>query len=705
MPMRASRRAAPAPAPAPAAPAWRAALLAVAIVLAAVGAVHAPVLGARALCMDDDTYVTSNPLVNRPSAASVQRFFGEVLAPSTVGGYWMPLSMTSLMLDVAAGGTADRPAPFHRTSLALHALAALALLAMLRTLVRSWPAAVAGTLLFALHPLTVEPLAWIGERKTVLAGALALGATTLHVAWARAGGAARRAGAVALFALALLAKPTATPLPLMLLALDLWPLRRMGRAAVVEKWPFFALALGSGAITLASHAATAGMSPGAAAPAGTWATLPLVVAGRLAFYADKLAWPAHLSPVYPALGPFAWSRADAWVRLVAVVAVAALAVARARRNPAPLALFAWAALALAPVLGALRYSWIAVSDKYAYLALVAPALAAAAALAALAGRPAPRAAAWALVLALLAGEVALTRAAYAPWRDSLALWTHVAEAAPGEAGAQHGLGAALVHAQRWDEARAAFRLASALDSTFFRAACGAAMASLQLGDTPAAAREIALAERHAPQDRDVLFTRALVAQRAGDLAAAEAGLRRVLGGRPDDVDACWQLAGVLEQRGRLDESLALYEHANRLEPANVLCAYGVAHVRLRREGLVPDVRARFERIVRDHADFTAAANELAWALATDPDPARRDGPRALELARAASRAAGDRDLALLDTRAAAEANAGRFADAIATETQVLALAESARVDTLAALARARIAGFRAGQPVREPAAR
>ena len=100
-----------------------ASLLVALVVVVAFG----PVLGARALSLDDDDYITHNELVTQPSAAHAAQFFREAMRPTTVGGYWMPLSMTSLMLDVAQGGSASNPAPFHRTSLALHVAATVAL--------------------------------------------------------------------------------------------------------------------------------------------------------------------------------------------------------------------------------------------------------------------------------------------------------------------------------------------------------------------------------------------------------------------------------------------------------------------------------------------------------------------------------------------------------------------------------------------------
>jgi len=132
-------------------------------------AIHWPVLKAQALSFDDAQFLTENPLVQNPSWTSVRRFMGEVFEPSTVGGYYMPLSMISLMLDTAAGGSPNNLMPFHRTSLLLHGVnTALIILLIYQLFGRAWIAAAVG-LLFGAHPMTVEPIAWVGERKTLLA--------------------------------------------------------------------------------------------------------------------------------------------------------------------------------------------------------------------------------------------------------------------------------------------------------------------------------------------------------------------------------------------------------------------------------------------------------------------------------------------------------------------------------------------------------
>ena len=116
-----------------------------------------------------------NELVQNPSWASVKQFFVEVWEPSTVSGYYQPVTMVSLMLDVAVGGGTDHVGVFHRTSLGLHTVNVVLVVVLVILLLGHWPTSVVAGLLFGLHPLTVESIPWVAERKTLLAAFFALG--------------------------------------------------------------------------------------------------------------------------------------------------------------------------------------------------------------------------------------------------------------------------------------------------------------------------------------------------------------------------------------------------------------------------------------------------------------------------------------------------------------------------------------------------
>jgi hypothetical protein len=129
---------------------------------------YLPSLSSQALMIDDDQYLIKNAAVRNPSWASARQFLTEVLEPSTVSGYYQPLTMLSLMGDYALGGRPENLKPFHRTSLLLHvANTALIIILLYLLFGHAWIAAGLG-LLFGLHPMTVECVSWISQRKTIL---------------------------------------------------------------------------------------------------------------------------------------------------------------------------------------------------------------------------------------------------------------------------------------------------------------------------------------------------------------------------------------------------------------------------------------------------------------------------------------------------------------------------------------------------------
>ena len=483
------------------------------LVVAVVAAAHWPVLKAGAISLDDDKFIEHNALVADPGWSSVGRFFGEVTRPSTVPGYYLPLSMTSLMLDWAMGGRPDDLRVFHRTSLVLHLLVTLLLVLILHRLFGAWVPAVITGLLFGLHPLTVEPVAWVGERKTLLATCFALAGLLSWLQYVRRGRQLWQVAAVALHVLALLSKPTVAMLPLLLLLLDLWPLRRWSARTALEKWPFLLLSLAAGAVTLASHGRTVGI----ANAAGADFLRGLAQAGYLlGFYLAKLIRPVDLSPVYPAPVPFDLSNPALWPALAGAGLLTLLLALAARRARGPLVGWLFFVIAIAPTLGLVRYSWVTASDKYVYFPVAGLLVVLAGGLTAWwrsprCGGPAGRVAMLGLALVLLAAEARGVRATLAHWTDSLTLRQHIVAVAPQEPAAHLGLGTFLDRQGAHAEALRHYRRAVELDP-------GRADAHLDLG---------------------------LALERQGRIGEALDHLRSAVRCSPAWVDPCNELAWLL----------------------------------------------------------------------------------------------------------------------------------------------------------------
>ena len=254
-------------------------------------ATHWPGLSAKALSFDDQQYLTRNVLVQNPGWASAKRFLTEVLEPSTVQGYYQPLAMISLMLDYAAGGRENNLRPFHITSLALHTANTALIIVLLYLLFDNiWAAAAVG-LLFGVHPMTVEPIPWVGERKTLLAAFFALWSLIfLRSLCADRPSEILRRLFFDVFA-GVNVQTYSVPLPLVMLLMDYWPLKRLDIKTLLEKLPLFVLGIISAVITyISQHRTAATTLPTQFGPQ----YIPLVLCHNIIFYLYKIILPVNL---------------------------------------------------------------------------------------------------------------------------------------------------------------------------------------------------------------------------------------------------------------------------------------------------------------------------------------------------------------------------------------------------------------------------
>ena len=402
---------------------------------------------------DDDKYVTRNPWVSAGlTADGVRAAFGEA-APFN----WSPLVVLSLMLDATLFGV--DPGPFHAVNALLHALDAVLVYALWRSLTGAvWPSALAAAL-FALHPLRVESVAWVAGRKDVLSAAFGLLALCAYTRFARRGSLRAYTAALACTVGALFAKATWVTLPGLFLLLDYWPLRRFGRGLArlfAEKIPFIAVAAAVLVITTAYQQ-------------GNRITLEQVPLGdRIvhalaapAWYLGKTLWPARLAPHYPhpylaTSGGRPWTGAQLALAALSLAALTALAVRFARRGY-PLVGWLWFLGTLVPVLGLAQYGTQGMADRYTHL----PHIGLFAALAwggwdLLAPRlrsPLRRlstvAAVAAVLLALGAASYAQTRA----WRDAETLFAHSLRVMPDNAVMRQGIARCYLGVGRVDDAQ------------------------------------------------------------------------------------------------------------------------------------------------------------------------------------------------------------------------------------------------------------
>lgn len=598
------------------------------VVMTAVTATHWRALSARTLSFDDGQYLMENHLVQNPSWNSIATFFGEVLKPSTVMGYYQPLAMTSLMLDTSLGGRPDRLGPFHRTSLALHvANTALVILLLYLLLGNPYIAAAVG-LLFGLHPLTVEPIPWIGERKTVLAAFFALSCFLAYAFYARRPNGKLYAVALGLFMLALLSKPTTTPLPALLLLLDYWPLRRKWNVRLLmEKLPFFGLAGLSAVITFLSQKNTAAVAlPGTA---DAFERLILRPAHNLVFYLSKMTWPRHLSPHYPDPVPFTLAHPMVLAGVIGTVLLIVLVLISLRWTRAVLAGGLFFLIALLPTLGIIGFTNVVASDKFVYLPVLGVLLVLAAGGTALWDRlgktrnPAlGRGVVLAIVLVLGSLEATATVRQLGRWQDTETLYRYMVRLAPRAAPLYAHLGLEMRNQGRPDEALALLQTALELNPQdhYAHNTLGAVLADQGVALTQEA--------RRCMQEARALYTekkeqeaRAKFAEYQELTARAEDSYKQALGSfraavrlKPEDPTGYSNLGRTLGRLKRYDEAVVQFRRALERNAQTLDVHIGLAYVLVQQAK-----RARAEQHEdQAQAKFAEAARCYREAIALNP---------------------------------------------------------------------------------------
>jgi Tfp pilus assembly protein PilF len=612
---------------------------------------------------DDDVYVEHNPTLTEDGG--LRRIWLEIDATPQ----YYPLVHTAFWLEHRLWG--DDPAGYHWINILLHALSAVLLwrILVLLEIRGAWAAAA----IFALHPVHVESVAWITERKNVLSGVFYLASALAYLRWALAE--EKRsprlyALSLLLFLGALLSKTVAASLPAALLLLLWWKRGRITWYDLRPTVPFFALGAGFGLLTawIEKHYVGAAGNP--------W-DLSLIdrclIAGRaLWFYLGKLLWPARLTFIYPR-----WEiEVTAWQLLfpaAATSAVLALWLLRRRLGRGPLVAVLFFAGTLSPALGffdvyPMQYSFVA--DHFQYLASLGPIVLAAAAGARLAGRL-PRRHGVAVLAAVLLILGVLTWRQGQVYRDEETLWRDTLAKNPAAWMAHNNLGMLLQSRGELGEAARHYRRAIEIKPDYAYAHNNLGTA-VEPQDRPAAIGHFRSALELDPDYAKAHYNLGSALAAAGRTAEAEEHFRRAVELEPEHASAHNNLANLLAAQGRLAEAIDHYERSLELRPDAPRTRYnlGTALIFSRRAAeAVPHLLAAASAA----PDGWTLLARSAWILAAHPDPAIRDGARAVTVAEAAAEAA-PAEAAVLDVLAAAYAAADRFAEAVATTESALELA-------------------------------
>ena len=593
---------------------------------------------------DDNLYVCENPAVTHGlNLKGVGWAFTHIVVAN-----WHPLTMMTHMLDCRLYGL--NAGGHHLTNVLLHTASVILLFLVLRRMTGAlWRSALVAAV-FAIHPLRVESVAWVAERKDVLSGLffmLTLWAYVRYVGKSKAHSPKSKVfyGLVLLFfVLGLMSKPMVVTLPFVLLLLDYWPLNRFtpppvpavtGKGdslknhflpwrLILEKIPLLAL---SGAACVA----TMMIQKDIIAP------VPLALrignaAVSYVVYLRQMFCPAGLAVLYP----YPQNSLPGWKIALAVVLLAAISAGvflRRQRQPYLLMGWLWYLGMLIPVIGLVQVGGQAHADRYTYLPQIGLYLALIWAAGSLgAGWRHRRVVLGGLSTVILVALIFCARTQTSYWRNSESLWTHTLACTSDNDIAHYNLGDALVKMGRRDEAIAQYQK------------------TLQI--------------------------------------------------TPNYAEAHNNLGSVLLQKGRVDEAIAHYQTALRITPENATAHNNLGNA-LRQKGRVDEAIAQCQVALQINPDYAEAHNNLAWVLATAPQVSLRNGDEAVKLAERANQLTGGKTPIILHTLAAAYAEAGRFGDAIRSVQKAIELAQAAGQKDLAERFTGELKLYEAGLPFHE----
>jgi hypothetical protein len=516
------------------------------LILAATLATFAPVIRNDFVLWDDPETISQNPRIATPSVEGVAYYWNHSAA-----GLYVPLTY-SLWAALAAvhrpGVTAPDPLVFHAASAALHAISALLVYAILRRLLGEAKATAAclGALLFALHPVQVEAVAWASGAKDLLCGVLSLLAILHYLRFAKGGSRWRYVGALAFLMLALLSKPAAVVMPLLMAAIDRVIVGRDWKRIVQSVVPMLLIVAPFVVVAAAFQRPQTQLSP-----VPVWQR-PLIACDAISFYVRKLIYPTPLTIDYARTPDSVLARGPIiWLEFIAPLALLAVAIWTRRRAPLVCAGIVVFIMALLPVLGLVPFMFqihSTVADHYLYLPMLGVAIIAGWAVSRHSNAVTHASAALILVLFSV---VSIHQILY--WRDSVTLFAHAAKVTPDVASVQGNYGRALADAGRLDDAIPHLQRAAELSPLSRVAQMFLAQAYVYSNhfEQALAPAEQAVSLALQQGDSDTAWERVLLAKAlagVGRYDDAEQQLVRASQIRPNDRTIAAELAAVRERR-------------------------------------------------------------------------------------------------------------------------------------------------------------
>ena len=701
----------------------------VALALATVIA-YEPVRHNNFVAYDDASYVTENPNVDKGITRE------SILWAFTTGhaSNWHPLTWLSHMLDCQFFGL--NPTGHHIINLFFHIANTLLLFWILKRMTGAiWRSAFVAAA-FALHPLHVESVAWVAERKDVLSGLFWMLTMAAYVRYTEQPRTGRYLLIVLAFCLGLMSKPMLVTLPFVLLLLDYWPLGRfqpghtgknVNRVAhksvntcfqwpvfyclAWEKIPFFVLSAVSSVITFLAQRSWGAMSSIEELPAGARVANAFISYIR---YIGKMFWPSRLALFYP----HPHEKILMWQAVISVLLLLAISICiirLARKHKYLPVGWLWYLWTLVPVIGIVQVGSQAMADRYTYLPSIGIFIMVGWGAAEILGEWRYRKIAFGIAgSVVLAVLLMCTRKQVGYWQDSFALFGHALEVTENNSIIHNNLGCELRDKGRLEEAVMHFDEALRIHPHDLEALSNKGKTFLDMGKTDEAivifTKAVGISEKPYEAYNDLCLSLEKEGkineavkqwQKAVQLKFDYDKAREALRTQPGLAEAHYNLGGVYVRQGKLELAVEQYAEALRLKPDYLTARVSLARTLLKL-GQIQSAIEQYYKILQLKPDDLEVLNNLAWLLATaedtrfqNPNDAVKFAQRACELAEPANQ------LAFLDTLAAAYAAAGNFPEAVKTAERAIKSAEAAGKKDLVLEIQKRLELYKAGQPYRQ----
>jgi len=603
----------------------------------------------------------------------------------------------------------------HLVNVTLHAINTLLLFVLLRTTTASvWRSALVAAI-FAVHPMHVESVAWITERKDVLSGLFGLLALLAYVRYARRPSLVRSLWVIGALALGLMCKPMLVTWPLLFLLLDYWPLGRISQRSteglddgqqsalrrfiplIIEKLPYLPLIAASAFVTFLLQ-----RSYGAVAPLDSVPILARIARATVLYvaYIGKSLWPANLA-VYPVEPAASYNRPALGAALVLALLTAGVLWGARRGRPWLATGWFWYLITLLPTIGLLQAGSEVMADRFLYLPQIGLSIAVVWFLADLAGQSVKRRFAFSVagLLALLAYAGCAARQT-AFWRDDLTFWTRTLDCTRNNFIAHLHLGLAWANRGQLDKAMKQYEEALRIYPEFSEARFNLASALSSQGKVDAAQRQYEIVLRIRPGYPKARNNLGMLLLNHGELAAATEQFQKAVDSDPNYALAQNNLGIALMASAQYDAAAERFRRAIALD-ANLTLPHGNLGYVLARTGHSAEAVAELRSFLAVEPGHPKVLAWLAFVLATARDDAVRDGPQALELARKAAALTHETDPVVLDALAAALAETGQYAAAVKMAQAASDSAQAAGQSNVAAEIQQRSELYRHSQPFRQ----